>query len=143
MVYFRLSQQSWLCSPLGHCLQFCFWLCFVGQSLQSSARQFWAMQPGAADWWLMCAKSMIVNIAPTVPMMYCLITRPSQQCLKYSAIWTYCVLGANVVWTLGFLPMAFNAVSCINGMTGASLTISLIIHECALMSKGVVLFEVS
>lgn len=103
----------------------------------------WAMQPGAADWWLMCAKSMIVNIAPTVPMMYCLITRPSQQCLKYSAIWTYCVLGANVVWTLGFLPMAFNAVSCVNGMTGASLTISLIIHECALMSKGVVLFEVS
>merc|ERR1712054_255865 len=112
-VVFRFLQRSWLYAAQGHCSPISL---ILGENI-------WAMVPGASDWWLMCAKSMIVNIAPTVPMMYCLIWRPrgncpgcSCSCLQGSAIWTYCVLWANVAWTLGFLPMAFNAVSAVNGV---------------------------
>jgi len=95
--------------------------------------------PLTNDWWFMVLKSLIVNWAPTVPMMLCLIRNPSAKCRHYSALWTYFVLWLNVAWTLLALldPAQVNAVSIANGVCGASLMISLIVHNVALMKKGV------
>lgn len=95
--------------------------------------------PGTMGWWFMTLKSLIVNIAPTVPMMYGLIFNPSAGCRQCLALWTYLVLWLNVAWTLLALsqPAQRNAVSLANGVCGASLMISLPVHICALIKRGV------
>jgi hypothetical protein len=107
-----------------------------------TGQPIWAMKPLATDWWLMCAKSIIVNICPTVPMLYCLITNAPKEKRQCCGIFVYCILWANVAWTLCFLPMRFNAVSVTNAVCGVSLCISLVIHLVALCRRGVTLFEV-
>jgi hypothetical protein len=102
----------------------------------------WSMVPGTATWWLMCAKSVIVQWAPCGPMLYALIYKPSAKTRHCIAIWVYIVLWLNVAWTLCFLPMRFNPVSVGNGFTAVSLLISLPIHLVALSRKGVTLFVV-
>jgi hypothetical protein len=102
----------------------------------------WHMNPGESTWWLMAIKSAIVNIAPTAPMLLCLIFRPSPKVSHRVGIWGYFILWSNVFWTLFFLPMAFNAVSVTNAVCAISLDISLIIHLVALCKKGVGLCEV-
>jgi len=111
-------------------------LCWPNESI-------WRMQPLASDWWLMFIKSVIVNIAPTLPMMLCLIKNPSRRTRQCAAIWTYCILWLNVAWTLCFLPnTGFNPISVVNAVCGVSLCFSLIIHNIALCKRGYTLCEV-
>jgi len=102
----------------------------------------WGMKPGDSTWWLMAVKSVIVNVAPTAPMLICLINRPSPKVSHRVGVWGYCVLWANVFWTLFFLPLAFNPVSVTNAVCAISLCISLVLHNIALCKKGVALCEV-
>jgi len=101
------------------------------------------MQPLAADWNLMCVKSVLVNMAPTLPVMLCLIKKPQRGTCQCAAIWVYCMLGINMSWTLLFLPVyGFDPTRVVNGVCGVSLCISLIIHNIALCKRGFTLFEV-
>jgi len=106
-------------------------------------KPIWHMQPLTTDWNLMFVKSVIVNIAPTLPMMLCLIKKPSRGIRQCAAVWMYCILWVNIAWTLCFLPISgFNPISVVNGVCGVSLCISLIIHNVALCKRGFTLCEV-
>jgi hypothetical protein len=104
--------------------------------------RMWGMIPFKPDWWLMAAKSLIVQWAPSTPMMLCLIYKPKQSVRQCAAIWTYIVLWLNVAWTLCFLPMAFKTVAIVNGFCAISLLVSLTIHLVAQCRHKVTLFEV-
>lgn len=86
----------------------------------------YAMHPGDFMWTMMALKSIIVNIAPTVPVLLICIFKFDKRGCTIAGYWTYAMLWANVAWTLGF-PMP-DLVMKVNGVCGASLCLSLAVR---------------
>jgi len=87
----------------------------------------WHQEPLSKDWWLTFIKWVIVNSTAAIPVLYIQAYKPrTSSVTDVCAIFVYVILGANIIWTLLYeMP---DWTRKVNGATGVSLTLSLIMH---------------
>jgi len=88
--------------------------------------------PMTADWWMTFIKWLIVDAAAALPILAVKGLLLSEAKVQRVGDWIYCVLGANILWTMFYKVDGW--VRCFNTLTGAFLVISLTVH-CVAMRK--------
>lgn len=99
---------------------------------------------GNSEWYLWVGvfiKWLIVDLTATVPVLLMKGVSFSPRVIRMMGIPIYVILGSNVIWTM-FLDSEQMFIVYVNRVSGACLTIGLILHCIAVTRAGLGLFEV-
>lgn len=101
----------------------------------------WGHSPDSFLWMGVFIKWLIVDLAATVPVLLMKGVEFSPRVVRMMGIPIYVILGSNVIWTM-FLDSEEMFIVYVNRVSGACLTIGLILHCVAVCRAGLGLFEV-